>query len=163
MNKFRFHADNQTHIALRNTLVPLHFTPASSEWSQLFTPTGFDAQLRSELSDPLHLTLSRWIGREGLLPRSACFRGTASPLYPRYLQTTLASSSSQRSSHTVPYLLPMHTSTVPSVALVPFTNRIAPSTLHVSRSTQQRTLINGSTPYYVKQYEHVTLLAFMLC
>lgn len=43
------------------------------------------------------------------------------------LQTTMASSSPQLSSHTVPHMFPMQASTRPSFAAVPFTSLTAPS------------------------------------
>ena len=47
--------------------------------------------------------------------------------YPSCLQTTLASGTFHRSSHTVPYVLLIQISTLPSVTLVPFTNTTSPS------------------------------------
>ena len=45
---------------------------------------------------------------------------------PSCLQTTLASRASQRSSHTVPQALPLHTSTRPALELVPPRSLTAP-------------------------------------
>ena len=46
--------------------------------------------------------------------------------YPSCLQTTLASGTFHRSSHTVPYVLLIQISTLPSVTFVPFTNNTSP-------------------------------------
>ena len=48
-------------------------------------------------------------------------------LKPSWLQTTVASKASQSSSQTVPQLLLMHTSTLPSCEASPSARRISPS------------------------------------
>ena len=57
--------------------LPSHLTPASSEWSQLFSLTGLVLHWSSDGSVPLHTTLSNRIGPEPL-PKKAPRSGNGS-------------------------------------------------------------------------------------
>ena len=53
-------------------IIPLHLTPASSEWSQLCAPMGFVLHSSSDDSFPLHNTLSRKMEPEPLPKKAPC-------------------------------------------------------------------------------------------
>ena len=83
-----------------------------------------------------HVVTLRKNGREGAdyWPRG---------VYPSCLHTTWASRLSQRSSHTVPHTPPTHTSTLPSLAVLPSSRRRSPVLQALSRSRTVGTAMAG--------------------
>lgn len=94
-----------------------HLTPASSPWLQLWLVMKGQSVRRASV--PVQRTLSNRICPVPA-PKNAWVLATALKVEkPSCLHTTLASGVPQRSSHTVPQVLLMQTSTRPSLAEVP--------------------------------------------
>ena len=129
------------------TFIPSHPTPASVECWQLCVRIGLLEHSSNWLALEVHWTSSK---KMGPVPAPKWAKLYATPAaerymkirlalhyktfknalpvyaYPSCLQTTVASVVSQRSSHTVPHWLLMHTSTLPSYWLEPPTRRMLP-------------------------------------
>ena len=102
-----------------------HSTPASSPWLQLCMVVAMQSIRRCSL--PVHCTLSRKILPVPAPKNAFLLDTTLNVEYPSCLHTTRASRFPQKSSHTVPHVLPMQISTRPWLAFRPPTKRRSPA------------------------------------
>ena len=139
--------------------VATQVTPASSPWLQLCMVIAGQSARRASV--PAHRTLSNRIWPVPA-PKKALVLATALNVEkPSCLHTTLASGGPQRSSHTVPQVLPMQNSTRPSLAELPPISLTSPfahpwhltpassacTQLSIRRRGQERSL--GSVPTHL--------------
>ena len=98
--------------------LPLHLTPASSAWPQLWFLCPLCGHSKMLRSLPLHRTLSSAMSTEPCPNKAPVVASLASP-NPILLQTTWASFRSQSWSHTVPQDPLVNTSNLPAHAKLP--------------------------------------------